>query len=250
MEWIMSTSDLSAADLKKARSEDKDATFIIVSAGTQIPLTFRLHADLNSKQILPTYLTLRHDRAGNRLNNFKAKGFLAPDGALCFKDFSFKLAFKDLPSKELDSISHALLIDKEVPSPGPWATCDSDFESFWDDYGASIKINGMPKVLLHTFFGTAFMKFGYSPCNAKNPTFKAEVAMCVKTQVDKARAVAVPDMQSPLKAEIKQLDREENQAKMSKVAEQMQAKVAQRKNKRKLSLSPGASSAAAASDAE
>ena len=111
----------------------------------------------------------RFESTGKRIENFKADGRMLPDGSLCFKDFSFTLKFKELPSKELESMGHSQLLTTEVPSPGTWATTESDYESFWDDFGASIKLKGMPKVLSHTFFGTPVGKFGYTPCVAKNP---------------------------------------------------------------------------------
>ena len=249
--WVISKSDLTAEDLQKARNRDKEATYILASAGSQIPLKFRLPDDLNSHQILTSFLDLRFDKTGKRIQNFKRDGRLKEDGSLDFVDLSFKLKFKEEPSTELDTIGHVMLGDQTVPSPGAWATTASDYESFWSDFCASIKIPGMPKVAMHTYFGPNTSKFGYPPCNLKNAGFKADVAACVKTHADKAAAVKLPaESDSPLKVAIEKADKDAAKDKMKSIQAQMQAKVAERKNKRKLAVSspsrPAAKAAAAA----
>ena len=238
MDWIIRKSDLDASDLKKAREVDEDSSYILASAATQIPLSFKLPPDLNSVQIMTTFMDFRFEQTGKRIENFKAEGRLLTDYSLCFKDFSFKLTFKAPPSKELENIGHASLGANVVQSPGAWATTESDYENFWDDFGASIKLKGMPKVLLHSFFTpTANVpKFGYPPCSVKNPQFKADVLKCVQIHVEKAAAVKVPDAPSPLKAVIPHADREAAKDKMKSVHEQMQVKVAERKAKANFQL--------------
>ena len=236
MPWVEGVSDLSLEDLKLARTKDKDATYLLASCGAQVPLAFRFPAELNSKQIMHSWLTLRHQKCGNRLANFKGAGCFGSDGKLNFLDKSYKLEWEPSPSTTLKHITHILDPGTEIASPGPWLTKTAEFENFWDDHSASVKITGMPKVLIHTYFGKALMKFKYAPCNLKCVEFKEEIKQVVDDHVKKANAVKVGSELSPLKADLKQLDQAEATAKMTAVLTQVQAKVAERRQKRRLSL--------------
>lgn len=244
-QWIIEKSDLTASDLERARAHDKDGIYIIASAGSQIPIRFRLPNELNSYQILTTFLDTRFEQAGKRLATFKRDGRLKEDGSLCFINFSFKLTFKAAPDTQLEKIGHVLLGEQTVPSPGSWVTTDSDFESFWSDLEATIRIAGMRRIPVHTYFGTNLNKFGYPPCSTRSAAFRSAVAECVKVHADKAAAVKVPSEadSSPLKAAIQAADEEAAKARMKSVHEQMQLKVAERKNKRKLSVGSAAARA-------
>ena len=91
MAWILDNSDLVVDDLLAARKQDKDAAYLIVSNGTQVPLGFRLPSELNSKEIMNTFLTQRHQQTGKRIADFKADDCLSSDGKLSFLNRSFVL---------------------------------------------------------------------------------------------------------------------------------------------------------------
>jgi hypothetical protein len=110
------------------------------------------------------------------------------------------------------------------------------FESFWDDYSASVKVPGMPKVLLHTLFGKSNNKFGYEACNMKSAQFKKEVEAIINAHRKKATDIKAGSCDSPLKNDLKQLDLQQARDKMKAVQEQMKTKVAEKRAKRKLEL--------------
>ena len=232
--WVLDNSDLSADDLIKARGADKDAAYLLAVCATQIPLSFKLPEDLNSKEIMAAFMSARNSKCGRRLQNFKRDGGLLASGKLNFRGKSFVLVWEE-GSEELKFIQHVsnpTAIFKK--SPGAWLNKKCDFEHFWDDHAASARAEGLPKVALHTIFGKFPNKFGYSPANSKNIDFKNDIAEVVQEHCKKAEELKKGSQASPLKGDLAKLDKAASKEKMQQVQEKMLAKINEKRLKRKL----------------
>jgi hypothetical protein len=240
MAWVLDHSDLTVEDILSARQQDKDCAYLLASCATQLPLHFKLPGELNSKQIMASFMTSRNRVCGLRLQNFKRRGGLQASGKLNFNHSSFVLTWAE-QGDQLKTIHHISTPGNVKNTPGAWLTKKCDFENFWDDHSASVRVEGLPKVALHSLFGKQPTKFKYNPANSKNAEFKQEIVNIVEEHVKKAELMKKGSAASPLKGDLAKLNAAENKEKMVAIQEKMLGKIAEKRAKRKLNLDEVAS---------
>jgi hypothetical protein len=243
IDWVLSVSDLTLADIKLAKSYDGDAPWHLVSYGTQLSMSWKLHAKFKNSDLFKRFLTERHIKVGSNLARVKANGKLQVSGKLDWKDSCLKLAF-DKKEHKLISITHTKTGALAALPNGHNFSTFYKYTGFWCDEDASAVLAPMPAVRLATLFGKQPQVFGYTRGNntkKSSDAFDVEVGILEAAwlaDAEKVKAGANSKSSAiEVKKEMKQLQSERSKTTMTAARVKALASAQETSKKREMNFS-------------
>lgn len=151
VQHIVATSDLSVAEVLKARTVDDESTINLLCFDTQLPPTLKMLPPCMARPVLSRILAQRRSEvgAGGRLSTFKEKGGLLRSGGLNWKVMGcYTPTFaEDGSLKQVKHCSGDIINLEASPVTKRFDLVDNHL-----DYQASFVCKPMPPVRIHMFF--------------------------------------------------------------------------------------------------
>jgi len=174
--WLLKNSDVTVDDLQHIKKQDGQGLHQLYSHATQLSLSVKLPDDLRNVEVFNLFSTARAAIVGDKIKHFKRDGGVSPSGALDFNDRLVQMTWD--ANDVLTEMKHnASGKTSELPK-GTHITKDFEFQSFWCEVDAKVKIGCLPPIKLLQLFGKD-PNFGY-PLGANGKKNLSVLAAAVK----------------------------------------------------------------------
>ena len=174
--WLLKHSDLTVDDLQRIKKQDGQGLHQLYSHATQLSLSLKLPDDLRNVEVFNLFSAARAAIMGEKLKHFKRGGGVSASGTLDFNDRLVQITWDT--NEVLKEIKHNTSGKMSELPKGTHITKEYEFQSFWFEADAKVKIGCLPPIKLLQLFGKD-PDFGY-PLGANGKKHLTALAAAVK----------------------------------------------------------------------
>lgn len=242
--WLEKHSDLSSEELLKTKEYDSKAWWQLLSAGTQIPLSWALPPALRNVAICVRFFDMRWEQTGKRLEHLKQRGgFQVSSGKINYELITFQLQWQ---GDMVVCITHVASGQQAKVPAGLHLSRDHAYTQWWCDQDAAAELAPMKPIKMMNFFDKP-LAWGYDLITGKkkdNPI--AQVITTLEEQYLQAASATSGCTHTVASQQLEQGLQQQAKKSLGEQTEKMRQRrlesVALMKEKRKLAMPASAAS--------